>query len=116
MSLRSPSSVPHPGGLRIESGQLSAADVSGDSFPNTGRTYVIYENSSGGSLDASVDAPAVDNFGFSGNALDVTLTIPAGQTKLFGPFPENRHNDANRRVQVTYPGGVTGLKIAVLAL
>jgi len=117
MSIRTVATVPHPAGLDISSSALAAADVAGDSFPNAGgHAKLIAENSSGGTLHITVDSPRADNFGFSGNALDVTLTVAAGKTMIFGPFPANRHNDNNERVQLAYPDGVTGLKIKLVAM
>jgi hypothetical protein len=100
-------------GLTIHSGAMAAATLAGDSFPNSGRTYVVFENTSGGPLGVNFDSPAVDNFGFSGNALDVLKSVPAGEKRIFGPFSQGRHNDSNERVQMTYPDGVTGLKVKV---
>jgi hypothetical protein len=116
MAILTVGSVPHPAGLDLSDDQYAAATLAGDSFPNSGSTYLFAKNSSGGALDIVADSPRPDNFGFSGNALDVTMSVPAGKTRVFGPFPENRHNDNNNRVQLTYPGGVTGLTVKVVAM
>jgi hypothetical protein len=90
-----------------------AAAVGGDSFVNTGYQRIRAVNVSGGPLTINVDTPNPDNFGVVNNALDETINVPAGQTIDAGPFDPARHNDANNRTQLTYPGGVTGLTIAV---
>lgn len=109
MAVLTPSSVGN--GLRVDSAQLTAANVGGDSFPNNGHVALLVENTSGGSLSVVADAPNPDNFGVVDASHDRTMTVPAGQTILFPTFSESRFNDANQRVQLTYPGGVTGLKV-----
>lgn len=92
----------------------AATYPAGDSFNNNGYEKLVIKNPTGADIDVTADAPGVDNFGFSGNALDKTITVPAGATHfLWGPFQTARHNDGNGRVQLTYTA--TGLQIAVLS-
>lgn len=75
----------------------------GDSFFNNGFEFLMFKNSSGAGIDVTIDAPGVDNFGFSGNALDRVVSIPNNATHfMVGPFQTARHNDANGRVQLSY--------------
>ena len=89
-----------------------AAAGGGDSFQNDGATALYVKNGSGGALTVSADAPNADNFGIINDAHDNVASIPAGAERLLGPFPPGRFNDANGRVQLTYPGGVTTLTVA----
>ncbi len=100
-----------PTGLNIN---LGAPTVGGDSFPNGGTQKIVARNTSGGSLSILVDAPGQSNFGIVNDVHDRTVTIPAAATVIAGPFETVRHNDTNGRVQLTYPGGITGLTIAIL--
>jgi hypothetical protein len=109
MSLRVPVTI-IPAGTVVT---YSAADVAGDSYQNTGSQKVRYKNSSGGVLTCRVDTPNPDNFGIVDDVHDIVLSVPAGGEIEAGPFNQSRHNDTNGRVQITYPGGVTGLTIAV---
>jgi hypothetical protein len=91
-----------------------AAAAGGDSFQNNGYQKVHFKNTTGAPITVNVDTPNPDNFGVVNNALDITVTVPANAVNFTaGPFRTDRHNDANGRVQLTYPGGVTGLTVAV---
>jgi hypothetical protein len=94
---------------------LGACNAGGDSFPNSGRTFLAVKNGSGGALTVLLDNPNPDNFGYTGTALDQTLSVAAGETRIFGPFLPARFNDANGLVQMTYPGGVTSLTLTPFA-
>lgn len=89
---------------------MSAAAGGGDSFENNGHVLIRINNGSGGAITVTADAPKPDNFGLTDNSHDVALVIPAGESRIWGPFPVNRFNDANGRVQLTY-SGVTTLTI-----
>lgn len=62
-----------------------AATVDGDAIPPDAALWV--NNASGVSVTLTVVTPAVsaDNLAIS----DFTLTVPAGATRLVGPFPED---------------------------
>jgi hypothetical protein len=79
-----------------------AAAAGGDSIPGDGRTRVLIQNPTGGSITLTVDAPLPDEFGIVNDIHDVTLAIPAAGFRLIGPFPPIRFNDVNQRVQFTY--------------
>lgn len=80
-----------------------AASAGGDSIPGDGRTRLLVQNPTGAPITITVDAPNPDNFGITDNSHDVAaVSIPAGAFRLFGPFPAERFNDANQRVQLTY--------------
>jgi hypothetical protein len=91
---------------------FAAAAGGGDSFVNTGYQKLRFINGSGAPITVTVDTPNPDNWGVVNNALDVTLTVPAGGQITAGPFDPARHNDANGRTQLTY-SDVTSLTVAV---
>lgn len=93
---------------------FAAAAGGGDSFPNQGRSVLIFRNGSGGPLTVTADCPNPDNFGVSGSGLDSVVSVPDGATSDFvwGPFNPARFNDSNGRVQLSY-SGVTSLTVAV---
>lgn len=84
----------------------------GDSFPNNGNVVLEIVNGAGGALTVKADDQGSSN---PGNALqfdpDVQISVPAGQRRVWGPFPAFRFNDVNGRVNLTYPGGITSLSI-----
>jgi hypothetical protein len=92
---------------------MSAAAGGGDSFKNTGATYMRIANGSGGAITITADCPNPDNFGVTGAALDLAISVAAGATKVWGPFDPKRFNDANGLVQLTY-SGVTSLTVAAV--
>lgn len=48
---------------------------------------------------------------------DITVEITAAQDeKVIGPFPKARWNDLNGKVQLTYTGEVTNIKVAVIQI
>jgi|SRR5262245_5769783 len=100
---------------------FSAASAGGDSFPNSGYVRARVRNTTAGAKNVTFEGPGVDNFGVShATAFDMTVSIPAAVAgvpgeKTIGPFPQNRFNDANSRVQVTYPDTEAGMSIAAVA-
>lgn len=109
MSLRTPVNTA-VGGTVIT---YAAADVAGDSYLNNGFQKVRFKNSTGAPLTVNVDSPNASNFGVVSNDNDIVLTVPANSEITAGPFTQARHNDVNGNVQMTYPGGVTGLTLVV---
>lgn len=116
MAVINPQTIPAAGGQPT----YTACNVGGDSIPNNGAVKLLFKNTSGGALHVTLDSPAVDNFGVSGSALDVTFTVPAGAGNA-GAMPfitpdmsTRRFNDVNNRVQLTYPDGITGLSVAAV--
>jgi nicotinamide mononucleotide (NMN) deamidase PncC len=98
----------------------NAAAGGGDSFQNSGNVYIHVKNTSGGTLTPAVkvEGQGTDNFGVSGaggTVFDQDVNLANNEEKVIGPFPPGRFNDANGRVQLTYPNGVTGVTVAVIA-
>lgn len=86
----------------------------GDSFPNTGSEYVLWNNTSGGSITVTeVLQTTVD--GQATTSISRTFAIAASQILLTGPYPTTSYNDANGRANFTYSvNPPTGLKMTVL--
>lgn len=87
-----------------------AASSGGDEFDNSGSDFVEIKNGGAGSINvtfvtqATVDGEAV---------ADKVVAVPAGTTKIIGPFPKGIYNNANGRVQMTY-SAVTSVTVKVL--
>ncbi len=88
----------------------AAATVSGDAFLNTGREVAVFSNASGSPITITfVSQNTVD-----GRAVaDRTVSIAAGATVAYGPFPGGIYSDTNGLVQMTY-SDVTTLTVKVL--
>lgn len=100
---------------------FAAAAAGGDSFPNSGYVRVRVRNTTAGAKGVNFEGQGTDNFGItSATAFDELVSIPAAVggipgEKTIGPFPQNRFNDANGRVQMAYPNDETGMSVAVVA-
>jgi len=88
------------------------AGATGDEFSNEG-TYTFFQvkNAASGTIDVTfitqktVDGQAVD---------DRVVAVPTSEDWMIGPFPTDIYNTANKRVQVTYSPGATGVTVAAL--
>lgn len=89
----------------------NACAVGGDTVPNDGHVLLHFKSSAGGSLTCKVDDPVTTVPGATSLDADVTITIPAGTERIVGPFSVERFGSA---LALTYPGGVTGLTLAVM--
>lgn len=98
---------PTPSGVVVST---AAAAALGDEFANTGKEILEVTNGSGGALTVTVTAQKACSHGTLHNGGG---SVAAGATKRFGPFPRDRFNDINGKVQVTY-SGVTSLTVAVI--
>jgi len=91
---------------------VPAGSSGGDSFANNGNVILELINASGGAITVKADDPGSPS---PPNALsfdpDVQISVPAGQRRIWGPFPTFRFNDSNGRVNLTYgtnpPTGLT---------
>lgn len=91
---------------------LDTPIVTGDQFIDDSRTFLWCKNS-GSILTVSVTAQKPSDEGITTN---VVVSIPATTgSKFWGPFG-SRFIDVNGYVQITYPGGITGLTIAAFSL
>jgi hypothetical protein len=100
---------------------LVAADVAGDEFliDSQERTMFVVDNAGGGVLIATVEAQntsvKVPGFGTTVRG-DMVVTVPAGEQRYVGPFPNAFADPADgNRVQVAYDG-VTSVTVGVFKL
>lgn len=82
-----------------------AAAGGGDTVVNNGRTVLIIANGSGAPITVTVDSPAACSQGF---AHDQDIVVPATDSVVAGPFPQNRFGGD---LALTY-SGVTTLTVA----
>lgn len=88
---------------------MNAAEAGGDDFVNDGTIFVEVDNAGGGSVVATfVTTKTVD----SQAVADRTVTIPAGERRLVGPFT-TAYEDGSRKVAITYDG-VTSVTVGVM--
>lgn len=79
----------------------AAASVGGDEFVNTGTELLFVSNGGGAPINVTVVTQAtVDGMAVP----DKVVAIPAGESRLIGPFPKQWYNDGAGKVQVTYSG------------
>jgi hypothetical protein len=93
---------------------FAAAASGGDAFVNDGKSYVHAKN--GHSSAQTVRVVSQVNPAPPGTAAaNKDISIPAGQERQIGPFPKSAYNDANGKVQLQYPAGVTALTVAAVS-
>ena len=97
------------GGLEVS---LASADAAGDSVANAGRTFFRVDNGGGGSITVSLTIEET----VDGQAVTArTVAVPAGESRVIGPFPVAEYNDTNSRAGITY-SGVTSVTVAAITL
>ena len=72
---------------------------------NDGKSVLYVKNDNAGSVDVTVTsevtAKTIVGYG-SATFSDVTVSIPAGEERMIGPFPTSRFNDSSSQVSVSY--------------
>jgi protocatechuate 3,4-dioxygenase beta subunit len=92
---------------------LSAATSGGDQFLPSLNTVLLASNTSGSAITITVDVTA-DAFGQP--VENVTVTVPAGEQVLFGPYdPGEVASSSTGLASMTY-SSATGLYVAALTL
>lgn len=91
---------------------LVAANAGGDSFPNNGS--IVFRVTVTGAVTLTFPAQKPCSFGVSNVAHDAVVAIAAAGSRDIGPFPTERFNDVNGRVQVTYTTA-TGVTVAAVS-
>ena len=87
---------------------LVAAAGGGDSFDNNGLCLLEVVNGGGAPINVTIDDPgSVSPASAAAWNPDVVVAVANGATKLIGPFPPFRFNDANGRVNVSYSAVAT---------
>ena len=91
---------------------FDAAGAGGDDFANTGAEVLIFRNDSGGPKDVTIITPQkIDNDLLDVQDLAITQIPAGGAYVLVGPFPETTYGSTTN---ITYPGGESGIFIAVV--
>ena len=96
---------------------LAAASAGGDSFQNSGIEMFHVKNAHATlARTVTFDSPNQCNFGLAAHAAhDAAIVVPALSERIIGPFPANRFNDVNDRVQVTYSDAAADLTVGVVS-
>ncbi len=89
-----------------------AADAGGDQFANSGAEFFRIHNGGGAQITVTIATQlAVD-----GEAVaDKTVDVPAGESRVIGPFPTGLYNDSSNNIQLTY-SGVTSVTVGVFSV
>ena len=97
---------------------VAPADNAGDDFVNNGQEFIIVRNaSSSGSKNISI-APTVSTIEDKQygdlSKQTVVKAVAGGETAVIGPLKPDGFNDTNQKVSITYPNGVTNIKVSVV--
>lgn len=94
---------------------LVAADVAGDEYANSNRTFLYVDNQDASSTNVTITVQTttveVSGFGTLTKA-DKVVAVPAGEQRWIGPVPA-AYDDASKNVQVSY-SSVTSLSVAAV--
>ncbi|MBC7193861.1 hypothetical protein [Marinobacter sp.] len=88
-----------------------AASAGGDSFVNDGKTVLHVKNGGASEITVTVNSQQPCNYGFDH---DVTVAVPAGGERIIGPFRQDRFNNSDGQVMVSY-SAVTSVTVAAIA-
>lgn len=90
--------------------------VSGNhSFANDGRMFVHVDNGAGDPVTVTVESSITVDGGLLAVG-DLTVTVPAGEDRMIGPFPSGIYNQSDGKVYVNYSLHDTNIDVAVLRL
>ncbi len=96
----------------------TAADVTGNTFTNTGYEFIEVINASGAPITVTSDAFPAGGQGAPGGltVTDPTVSVPAttGRRRI-GPFPRALFNNGSSKVTITY-SAVTSVTVGVYRL
>lgn len=90
----------------------AAANASGSTIVNTGRTFLACVNAGSAATTVTVDSLVVCN---QGTDHDAVVSVTGATTRMIGPFPIGRFNDASGNAAVSF-SSVTDLTVAALEL
>jgi hypothetical protein len=89
----------------------NAAGAQGDLFLNDGKTFIHVTN--GGDEAITVGVTAVNQCSL-GVLHSLSVSVPAGEDKMIGPFSRTIYNNTAGKVALTY-SAVTSVTVAVLS-
>ena len=90
-----------------------AANAGGDTFQNDGNTLLWVYN--GGTSSITVTVTAQSAGPWDDTPKNETITVPAGEWRLAGPFAPQRFNNTNGQVALSY-SGVTSVVVGAIKL
>jgi len=93
------------GGGVADTSAEAVDNVNGNDFANDGRTIMVVENGSGGSLTVTLTLPAGPKT--AGESITKTLAVDNGDEAHFGPFLPSIFNNADGRVYVDWSSGTS---------
>ncbi len=98
-------------GLRFDT-LMAAATVGGDDCETGAGVMLLVKNTSAGALTVTLATPEV----FDGDLAlaDRTVSVPATTGFTMIPITSRYRDPTTGRCAITYPGGVTGLTVAVV--
>ena len=91
-----------------------AADVGGDDFANDGKKLLLIEHTNGAGSDVDLTITTTKTVDGE-DVADKTITVPAGERHLFGPFPTSVYNDGEGKTSLSY-SSATDIEVAVIDL
>lgn len=104
-----PIMVSDPAGQSVTAFVVSVTAANGAQFDNEGRVRLLVTNGTGASITLTARTPIQVRDG-SGTPLDVserTITVPAGQTWLWGKFDASIYNQPDSKVYIDTTGTIS---------
>lgn len=91
-----------------------AADITGQTFTNTGYEFIEVINGGGAPINVTLDAfPAGGQGAPAGLAVtDPVVAVANGTRRRFGPFPKSIYNNASNKVTVSF-SAITTVTVGV---
>lgn len=99
-------------GLRVDNLSGTAPTVGGDTCQTGAGIFLLAKNTSAGALTLTLVTPAVVDGDLA--IADRTFSVAATTGESVIPVPDLYRDPATGRAAITYPGGVTGLTVAVV--
>ncbi len=94
---------------------FTVASAGGDEFDNAeGVSGLQIKNTLGAPLRVEFVEQRLCSYGEKGIHVTRIVTVAAGATMRIPRFQSWRYNNANKRVEMIYPDGETGLELAAL--
>jgi hypothetical protein len=91
---------------------FTAASAGGDKVL-PGATLLVWNADASGKT-VTIDVPGNTKYG-QANPDITAVAVGAGLVLAFGPFPADLANPTDGKVAISYPGGVTNLKVAAIS-
>lgn len=92
---------------------LVAATSGGDTLPPNSRGALMVTNGDSSAHGVTIAVPG--NTQFSQPQPDITVNVPAGTTRLIGPFPAELADPSDGLVHVTY-AATTSVTVAAVSI